>query len=67
MTTSIGNKQEVTYPAFVYTHTESTLALCGPIEYEVGSMNPVPANTDPYIIIDTTLRKMTYYPRSKIY
>ena len=59
MTTSIGNKIEATFPAFTYTHFESTLDLCGPIEYEVG--------TDPYIIINSVSRTMTYYPRSNVY
>ena len=66
MTVGVGDRQQLVFPIFTYTDPINTVAICGPIEYEL--VNPNPAlGADPYIAVDSDTRTLTYYPKSNIY
>ena len=56
MTAGIGDKQDLVFPVFTYTNVESTLAACGPIEYEIIG------GPTAYLTIDAATRTLTYNP-----
>jgi len=57
--TDVGDKVETAaHPVFTYTNIESTLALCGPITYEL-----VGGNTNS-LTYDTSTRKFTFQPKT---
>jgi hypothetical protein len=66
MSISIGDRQTLVFPIFTYANPLNTLALCGPIEYEIGTVSPA-LGADPYLSLDSATRTLTYYPKSNTY
>jgi hypothetical protein len=66
MSISIGDRQTLVFPIFTYTNPLNTVALCGPIEYEIDTVSPA-LGSDPYLSLDSATRTLTYYPKSNTY